>query len=134
MENKYLDINTKFNETNFDRQELFDTIAEILLSNKFPIDDLKANISYSEYEAMADWDEDEFQVNCLFSWIFYPEDIPKKEFKKVALQIEDIFKEQFNIQHDYDVNCSRYDDSEYTNNGYDVELNLRINYKLDKNE
>ena len=134
MENKYLDINTKFNETTFDKQELFDSVEEILRINKFPIDDLKANIYYSEHLAMADWDEDEFQVDCLFSWIFYFEDISKKSFKKIALQIEDIFREQFNIQNEYDINCSRYDDSEYTDNGYDVELKLRITYKLDEKE
>lgn len=134
MENKYLDVNTKFKESTFDKQELFDTVEEILGNNKFPIDDLKANIYYSEYLAMsdADWDEDKFQVNCLFSWIFYPEDIPKKDFKKTAIRIEDIFREQFNIQFDYDVNCTRYDDSEYTDHGYDVELKLNIEYNLDK--
>jgi len=132
MENKYLDVNTKFNETTFDKQELFYTVEEILRSNKFPIDDFKANIYYNEYEAMADWDEDEFQVNCTFSWIFYPEDVPKKEFKKIALQIEDLIRDQFKVKYEYDVNCSRYDDSEYTEHGYDVELKLKISYKLDK--
>ena len=38
MENKYLDVNTKFNETTFDKQELFYAVEEILRSNKFPIE------------------------------------------------------------------------------------------------
>ena len=131
MENKYLNTKTKFNENTFDKQELFDTVEEILRSNKFPIDDLKANITYNEYLAVADWDNDEFQVNCLFSWIFYPEDVPKKEFVKISNQIEEIFTEEFNIQFRADIDCIRYADSEYSDHGYDVELRLHLDYNLD---
>lgn len=134
MTNKYLDINTKFNKNTFNVQEFFDIIQEFLFDNKIPTDDLKANISFNEYEPMsdADWDKGEFQVSCLFSWIFYPIDIPKEQFKNVAENIEQLFKDQFKLSN-YNVDCIRYDDSEYSSDGYDVELKLYINYGLDEN-
>lgn len=131
MENKYLNTTTKFNETTFDKQELFDAVEELLRSNKFVIDDFKANISYNEHEAMLDWDKDEFQVNCRFSWIFYLEDVPKAEFAKIALQIEKLFRDQFKVAYENDVECFRYDNSEYAEHGYDVELKLKISYELE---
>lgn len=130
MENKYLNTTTKFNETTFDKQDLFDTVEEMLRSNKFIIDDFKANISCNEYEAMSDWDKDELQVDCRFSWIFYPEDVPKTDFAKVALQIEKLVIDQFKVNEN-DVKCFRYDNSEYAEHGYDVELKLKISYELE---
>ena len=132
MKNIYLDTNEQFNDFTFNKREFFNTVEEILRSHKIPIDDLKANISCNVYEGINEFDEDAFQVKCLFSWTFYFEDVTKKDFNKLALQIEEIFREQFNLQYEDDVKCTRYYDSEYTENGYDVDLKLRITYKLNK--
>ena len=57
-------------------------------------------------------------------------DVPKKDFKKVANKIEKLFKDKFKSDDWFEVDCVRYDDSEYSEYGYDVELLLRIHYKL----
>lgn len=121
----YLNPKTKFNEATFSDEEMFGIIGDFLYRNKIPVDDLKANISGREY-----YEDDEFEVNCKFSWIFYPEDVPKKDFKKVANKIEKLFKDKFKSDDWFEVDCVRYDDSEYSEHGYDVELILRIHYRL----
>ena len=65
----YLNPKTKFNDETFSDDEMYDAIGEFLYSNGIAPDDLKANISSREY-----YEDDEFEVNCKFSWIFYPED------------------------------------------------------------
>lgn len=74
-----------------------------------------------------------YVVKCTFSWIFYNEDIPKSLFKSKAQEIEDIIRDNFKLNDYYDVICTRYNDSQYTRSGYDVELELRIdiNHAID---
>ena len=129
--NKYLNLNSKFNKQTFNKDELFDLVYDILCSNKIHIDDFKGNISCNEYYSLSNNDRDSFDVDCTFSWIFYPEDIPKSKFKNVAMNIEEIIKNQFKLKKST-VKCIRYDDSEYTYNGYDVELELNMSYQLEK--
>ena len=76
---------------------------------------------------------DMYVVKCTFSWIFYNEDIPKSLFKSKAQEIEDIIRDNFKLNDYYDVRCIRYNDSQYTRSGYDVELELRIdiNHAID---
>ena len=119
----YLDVKTKFDKKSFDPNKMFDAIASILDKNNIPTDDLKGNIYGNEYD-------DEFDVRCKMSWIFYLEDVSKKDFKKTAEKIEDIFDKQFKDDEWFECNCTRYDDSEYTDKGYDVELDLRIHYAV----
>lgn len=121
----YLDPKTQFNDATFSDDAMFNAIGEFLYKNNIQADDLKANISGREY-----YGDDEFEVNCKFQWIFYPEDVSKADFKKVAKNIEKLFKAQFKADDWFEVDCVRYDDSEYTEHGYDVELTLRIHYGL----
>lgn len=121
----YLDPKTRFNDDTFNDDEMYDAVGEFLYYNGIAPDDLKANISSREY-----YEDNEFEVNCKFSWIFYPEDVPKKDFKKVSNKIEKLFKNKFKSDDWFEVDCIRYDDSEYSQHGYDVELILRIHYGL----
>lgn len=124
----FYDNKLELNEQIFDKQELFDTIEEFLYKNKYPIDDLKANISYSENEGFSDIPGD-FSIHCKFSWIVYNNDIPPKQFKELALKIEQDFESAFSAA--TEVECYRYrGNSEYANNGYDVELKLYLSYPL----
>lgn len=134
MNDKYLDTNSKFNESTFDKYELFNAVEEILYKNKIPCDDLKGNISVTNDYKMADWDEDRCNVKCTFNWIIYNNDIPKDTFKSLAKKIEKIFMKQFNITDENDIDCYRYRDSDYTSDGFDVELKLYISYKFEEEQ
>ena len=129
----YLDTTHKFNERTFDKTYFFNLISQLLIEQGIPIDDFKANIYPQKLEKMASWDKDLFKIKCIFNWILYPEDIPKKEFPAIATKIEKTICEAFNININDDVcDCYRYEDSEYSGTGYDAELKLYITYDYDE--
>lgn len=126
------DKNLELNENLFDKEELFDYVEELLGSNHIPIDDFKGNISYRENESFSDIPGD-FEINCHFAWIFYYDDITEKQFKKKSLEIESLLQDHFK-ELISEVDCYKYvGNSEYTEDGYDVELRFRLNYKLKEN-
>lgn len=127
----YLNEKTKLNESVFNKEDLFNCIVDVLYDNKIPADDIKGNINYRENEGFSDIPGD-FYITCEFEWIFYNEDIPAKQFKRKALEIEKLLEESF--KNCESVECTKYHgESEYTSDGYDVTLNLTLSYPLKTN-
>lgn len=125
----YRDINHAFKEGQFDKDEFFYTVMNILMENSIPADDLKANVYVNEH-----YEDEEVDVKATFSWIFYPEDVSKKEFAKVAKNIENIFKKIYGKAFWFECDVVRYDDSYYDNKGYDVEMRFRTQFVLEPEE
>lgn len=125
----YRDINHAFKEGEFDKYKFFDTVTNIFVENRILADDLKANIYVNEY-----YEDEEVDVKATFSWIFYTDDVPKKEFAKVAKDIENIFKNIYGKAFWFECDVVRYDDSYYTNDGYDVEMRFRTQFALELEE
>lgn len=132
MNEKYLDRKSKFNKKTFDKFELFNLVEEILQKNKIPHDDFKGNIFVNNDPKIADWDEDSLSVKCTFSFIIYLNEIPKKDFNQIGEKIEQIFRDTFQLENEDDVKCYRFDDSEYADNGYDVEIKLYLKYAFEE--
>lgn len=125
----------KYNEATYDTSKLFEEVETILVKklNLHP-DDFKGNVNCQTFR-WNDGDND-FEVNVHLYWIFYEEDVSKAKFKYFVRDlIRDEIRERYKelmIGYGSDVDCFRYDDSEYTSdkNAYDVELHFRLTYKL----
>ena len=123
--NPYLNINSVFAEGEFSKDEFFNAVEDTLHSESIPVDDLKATISVDE-----DPDENEIDVKAKFSWIFYPEDVSKEDFAKIAKKIEKAFEEIYGEAFWFECDVTRYRDSEYASHGFDVEMKLRTQFVL----
>lgn len=122
----YSDRNTKLNSQIFDKQDLFDSVFELLTSKGIEVDDFKGNISYDEDEGFGDV-PGEFYVTCDFEWIMYDD---PKNFISTSEKVEDIVRDTFESCDE--VSCVRYrGGSSYSDDGYDVSLNIRLSYPLD---
>lgn len=126
----YKDKKTAFNSETFNEEEFFNTIYEILRKVVVP-DDFKGNVFFSEDEPFSDI-PGYFIAKGTFSWIIYDSDTPKSEFKALAEKIEKHLTEVLNLSPTDTVECVRYDDSNYTNEGYDVDLKLIIKYEFEE--
>ena len=125
----YKDIHHVFKEGEFDDNRFFDTLASILNDNQIPTDDLKGNVYVHEYP-----EDNEVDVRATLSWIFYPEDVSKKEFERVSENIEKIFDKIYGEADWFECKVVRYRDSEYSEHGYDVEMDFRTQFELESEE
>ena len=133
MNENYLDTKHKFNELNFDKNEFFNLISNILSKNKVPFNDLKANIYPQKLKKSVSWDKNLLKIKCVFNWFIYPEDVPQKEARTLANNIEKYITEEFHIDKNDDVcECIPYEYSERSGNGYDMDLKLYITYDYDE--